>query len=165
MRILLLTLVLLFAQDDAYKQGKAQLEAKNYDAAEESFRQLTEADGPTASQGYEGLALVDIGRKNYDQALEDAKKAIELNAENADAHYALGLAYSWRQDFKNAGPSFEKTVALNPDHAYGHYQLGLVQYKLKRYDQTIIHFEKFIELAPNAPEANQVKAILKTVRG
>jgi tetratricopeptide (TPR) repeat protein len=165
MRILLITLFLLFAQDDVYKQGKAQLEAKDYDAAEETFRQLVEADGPTASQGYEGLALVDIGRKNYDKALEDAKKAIELNAENADAHYALGLVYAYRKDFKNASPSLEKTIALNPEHAYAHYQLGLVQYQLKRYDQTIIHFEKFIELAPNAPEAPQVKSILKTVRG
>jgi tetratricopeptide (TPR) repeat protein len=108
MRILLVTLLLLFAQDDAYKQGKAQLEAKNYDAAEESFRQLLEVDGPSASQGYEGLALVDIGRKNYDQALEDAKKAIELNGENADAHYALGLVYAYRQDFKNAAPPMAK---------------------------------------------------------
>jgi len=164
MKILLVTLFLLFAQDDAYKQGKAQLQAKNYDAAEEAFRQLVDADGPSASQGYEGLALVDIGRKNYDQALEDAMKAIELNGENPDAHYALGLVYALRKDFKNASPSLEKTIALNPEHAYGHYQLGLVQYQLKKYDQTIIHFEKFIELAPNAPEAPQVKSILKTVR-
>ena len=37
--------------------------------------------------------------------------------------------------------------------------------RLKRYDQTIIHFEKFLELMPEAPEAPQVKSILKTVRG
>src|SRR5262245_37574656 len=165
MKTLLSLLLLLFAQDDVYKEGKAQLEAKNYDAAEAAFRQILDAGGPTASKGYEGMALVKIARKNYDGALEDAKKAVELDAENSDAHYALGLTHAYRQDFKSAAPSLEKALALNPNNAYGHYQLGLVQYRLKRYDQTIIHFEKFLEIMPEAPEAPQVKSILKTVRG
>jgi tetratricopeptide (TPR) repeat protein len=164
-KTLLSLLLLLFAQDDVYKEGKAQLESKNYDAAEASFRQILEADAPTASKGYEGMALVKIARKNYDGALDDAKKAVELNGENGGAHYALGLAYAYKQDFKNAAPSLERALALNPENAYGHYQLGLVQYRLKRNDQTIIHFEKFLELMPDAPEAPQVKSILKTVRG
>ena len=165
MKILLSLLLLLFAQDDIYKEGKAQLESKNYDAAEASFRQLLDAGGPTASKGYEGLALVEIGRKAYDKALENAKKAVELNGDNAEAHYSLGLAYAYRQDFKNAAPSLEKAIELNPDNAYAHYQLGLVQYRLKRYDQTINHFEKFLQMMPDAPEAGQVKSILKTVKG
>jgi len=77
----------------------------------------------------------------------------------------LGLAYAYKQDFKNSAPSLEKTLALDPENAYAHYQLGMVQYRLKRYDQTIIHFEKFLELKPDAPEGTQVRSILKTVRG
>jgi tetratricopeptide (TPR) repeat protein len=121
---LLSVLLLLFVQDDVYQQGKAQLEAKNYDAAEASFRQLLEMEPPTASKGYEGMALVDIGRKNYDKAVEDAKKSVELNGDSAEAHYSLGLAYGYKQDFKNAAPSLEKALELNPDNAYAHYQLG-----------------------------------------
>lgn len=165
MKILLSVFVFLFLQDDAYKQAKAQLEAKNYDAAEASFRELIQGDPSTSSKGYEGLALVEIARKNYDKALEDAKKGVQLDGDNAGAHYALGLAYAYKQDFKNAATSLEKTLALNPDNAYAHYQLGLMQYRLKRYDQTIIHFEKFLQMMPDAPEAPQVRSILKTVRG
>jgi tetratricopeptide (TPR) repeat protein len=164
-KILLSALLLVFVQNDAYKEGKAQLDAKQYDAAEATFNKLLAAGGPAASSGHEGLALVQIGRKNYESATDHAKKAVELNGNNADAHYALGLAYAYRQDFKNSAPSLEKALALKPDNAYAHYQLGLVQYRLKRYDQTIIHFEKFLQLMPNAPEAPQVKSILKTVRG
>lgn len=165
MKIALSVLLFVFAQGDPYTEGKAHLDAKNYDAAEASFRQILESEPPIASKGYEGLALVLIGRKGYEGALENAKKAVELDAENAGAHYALGLAYAYRQDFKNAVPSLEKAITLNPDNAYGHYQLALVQYRLKRYDQTIIHFEKFLQMMPDAPEAPQVKSILKTVRG
>jgi tetratricopeptide (TPR) repeat protein len=164
-KILLSLLLLVPVQDDIYKEGKAQLEARRYDAAESAFRQLVDADAPTASKGHEGLALVEIGRKNYDKALEYATKAVQLDSENPDAHYALALVHAYRQDFKSAVPSLEKVIALRPDNAYAHYQLGLAQYRLKRYDQTIIHFQKFIQLAPNAPEAPQVKSILKTVGG
>jgi tetratricopeptide (TPR) repeat protein len=164
MKTLLSIVLLLFVQEDAYKQGKAQLDQKQYDAAEESFRQLIDEDAPTASNGYAGLAEVEIGRKSYDQALEYAKKAVELNGENADAHYVLGLVYAFRQDFKGAASALERALALNPNNAYGHYQLGLVQYQLKRMDHTVIHFEKFIQMMPNAPEAPQVRSILKTVK-
>ena len=165
MKQLLSVLLLLFVQDDVYQQGKAQLEAKNYDAAEASFRQLLEMEPPTASKGYEGMALVDIGRKNYDKAVEDGKKSVELNGDSAEAHYALALAYGFKQDFKNAAASLERVLELNPDNAYAHYQLGGAQYRLKRYNQTIIHYEKFLQMMPNAPEAPQIRAILKTVRG
>jgi outer membrane protein assembly factor BamD (BamD/ComL family) len=36
-----------------------------------------------------------------------------------------------------------------------------LQYRLKRYDQAITHFERFIELTPNAPEAAEVKSLLR----
>jgi tetratricopeptide (TPR) repeat protein len=164
--ILISLLLMTFVQGDLYKEGQAQLEAKHYDAAEAAFRQMIQADdSASSSKAYAGLARVEIGRKNYDKAMENAKKAVDLNGEEADAHYALGLAYAYRQDFKNAAPSLEKALSLNPENAYAHYQLGMVQYRLKRYDQTIIHFEKFLQLMPNAPEAPQVKSILKTVRG
>jgi tetratricopeptide (TPR) repeat protein len=165
MKTVLGVILLIFAQDDLYNEGKAQLEAKHYAEAEAAFRQMIESDAPTSSKGYEGLALVEIARKSYDKALENAKKAVELNGESAAAHYVLGLAYAYRQDFRNAAPGLEKALSLDPDNAYAHYQLGLVQYRLKRYDQTIIHFERFLELMPEAPEAPQVKSILRTVRG
>ncbi|PYS55539.1 MAG: hypothetical protein DMG13_03595 [Acidobacteria bacterium] len=163
MKVVLSVLMVLFLQDDLYKEGVAQLEAKHYDEAESAFRQMIEADASN-SKAFEGLARVDIARKDYDKALEDATKSVELDGENGDAHYALGLAHAYRLDFENAAPSLEKALSLNPDNAYAHYQLGLVQYKLKRYDQTILHFEKFLELKPDAPEAPQVRSILKTVR-
>jgi len=164
-KLLFSVVLLLLPLQDSYQEGKAQLDSKNYAEAESAFRQLLDSEAGQASKGYEGLALVEIGRKNYDAALEHAKKSVELNGESADAHYALGLAYAYRQDFKNSAPSLEKSLSLNPDNAYAHYQLGLVQYRLKKYDQTIIHFEKFLEMKPDAPEAPQVKQILKTVRG
>ena len=93
MKVVLSVLMVLFLQDDLYKEGVAQLEAKHYDEAESAFRQMIEADASN-SKAFEGLARVDIARKDYDKALEDATKSVELDGENGDAHYALGLAYT-----------------------------------------------------------------------
>ena len=161
MKIVLSILLLIFAQEDIYKEGKAQLDAKHYDEAEAKFRQLLAAE-ESSSKGYEGLALVEIARKSYGEALQNAKKAVELNGESAGAHYALGLAHAYRQDFTNAASSLETAVSLDRDNASAHYQLGLVQFRLKRYDQTLAHCEKFLELTPDAPEAPQVKSLLRT---
>jgi tetratricopeptide (TPR) repeat protein len=161
LKIVLSVLLLIFAQENIYKEGKAQLDAKHYDEAEAKFRELLAAK-ESSSKGYEGLALVEIARKSYDKALENAKKAVALNGESAGAHYALGLAHAYRLDFTNAAPSLEKAVSLDTENAYAHYQLGLVQYRLKRYDQTIAHCERFLELTPDAAEAPQVKSLLRT---
>src|SRR5262245_38282346 len=123
MKIAFSLLLLLFAQTDSYKEGRAQLDAKHYDEAEAEFRQLLTAK-ESSSKGYEGLALVEIARKNYDKALENAKKAVELNVESAGAHYALGLAQAYREDFATAAGSLEKALSLDPENASVHYQLG-----------------------------------------
>ena len=73
MKTVLATLLLIFAQKDIYKEGKAQLAAKHYDEAEAEFRQLLAAK-ESSSKAYEGLALVEIARKNYNKALENASK-------------------------------------------------------------------------------------------
>jgi tetratricopeptide (TPR) repeat protein len=114
MKIILSILMLIFAQEDIYKAGKAQLQAKHYDEAEAEFRRLLRADA-TASKGYEGLALVEIARKNYDKAVENGKKAVELNAENAGAHYAMGLALFALKRYEETIAHCERFIELTPN--------------------------------------------------
>jgi tetratricopeptide (TPR) repeat protein len=150
--------------DEHYWLGRAQVELKTFDEADLHFQAIV-AGNHTSSQAYEGLARTAIGRKNYNLALEQAAKAIELDGNNAEAYQVQGTAHAFRQDFKSAVASLERAVEIDPSNAYAHYQLGLSQYRLKRFDRTVIHFEKFLELAPNAPEAGQVRSLLRTVRG
>src|SRR4026207_2296467 len=98
MKIVVAALLLIFAQKDIFKDAKAQLDARHYDEAEAGFRQLLAAED-SSSKGYEGLARVEVGRKNYEKALENARKAVEFNGESAGAHYALGLTLGYLQNF------------------------------------------------------------------
>jgi tetratricopeptide (TPR) repeat protein len=146
-----------------YLLGRAQVELKKVDAAEATFRRILDQNGDSAL-GHEGMARVFNARKDYTRALQSATRAVELDSDSAGAHYALGVVYAFRKDTPKATESLEKSVALNGEDAYAHYHLGLLQYQQKRFDQTVNHFERFIEIAPNAPEAGQVRSILRTVR-
>jgi tetratricopeptide (TPR) repeat protein len=148
---------------ELYWLGRAQVELKKLEEAEASFRQILDAE-PENAGAYEGLARIEIARRNYPGALENANKAVELNRESSEAYYVQGIAFAYTQDFGSSVTSFEKALELDPSHAYAHYNLGLIQNRQRRYDQTIIHFEKFLQLMPNAPEAGQVRSILNTVR-
>src|SRR5262245_11558377 len=74
MKIMLSALLFILVQKDIYKEGKAQLYANHYDEAEADLQLLGTEE--SSSKGYEGLALVEIARKNYDKALENANKAV-----------------------------------------------------------------------------------------
>ena len=148
---------------ERYWLGRALVELKRNDEAEAQFRQMIEADANDAN-GYEGLGRVSVGAKNYREAVQFADRGLELDNNHAGAYYVRGIAMAYLGDFTNSASSLQKSLELNPNNGYGYYQLGMVQYRQKRYDQTIRNFQKFIELMPEAPEADQVKSILRTIR-
>lgn len=82
----------------------------------------------------------------------------------AEAHYVKGLVLSYQQKVDEAIKLLSRAVELNPTHAYGHYYLGLAYNQKKRKDLTIVHLEKFLALAPQAPEAAQVRTLLNFLR-
>jgi regulator of sirC expression with transglutaminase-like and TPR domain len=64
----------------------------------------------------------------------------------------------------NMVDELEAAVRLDPRHAYAHYHLGLAYNKQDKTDRAILHLERFLDLAPDAPEAPQVRALLSRLR-
>ena len=56
-----------------------------------------------------------IKNRDYQQAIREFKKAIELAADSAETHYQLGTAYYEVGDYKNAATAFEDALRLQPD--------------------------------------------------
>ncbi|MFH0985414.1 MAG: tetratricopeptide repeat protein [Candidatus Omnitrophota bacterium] len=62
------------------------------------------------------LGVFYAGEMNYDRALEEFKKAVEINPNDAKAHYNLGYIYAeQRQDRKKAESHFRIYLGLTPD--------------------------------------------------
>lgn len=67
---------------------------------------------------------------NLDKAIEEYKKAIELNPNYLQAHMNLGAAYIGQKKYDKAIEEFNTVVKLNYYYGTAHYNLGYV-YLLK----------------------------------
>ena len=78
--------------------------------AEEAKKKMDEAAGlfPTNPDVLFEQGRLTYNQKNYDEAIGIFQKVVALNAEYANAHYSLGLAYQQKGDKAKALSAFEK---------------------------------------------------------
>ncbi len=72
-----------------------------------------------------------VGRREYDEALQQARRATELGPDDADAHLCLARVHWARQDYDKAEQTFLRAKQLDPDRLDIYLNLG-------RYYQTIL---------------------------
>jgi serine/threonine-protein kinase len=130
--------------------------------AAEYFQQCTVLD-PYYAPAYADLA--DIYRslvgssvfnpKEYlPKAEAAARKALELDINLADAHYALGnlMTYEWR--WAEAEERYKRALHLNPNHALAHRWYATYLRLLGRHEQAIAEITRARELDPLSPALN-----------
>ena len=75
-----------------------------------------------------GTAYGELG--NYQQAIKDFTKAIELNPQYAMAYYNRGLTYGRNLgNYQQAIKDYTKAIQLNPQDAMAYYKRGLAYAK------------------------------------
>jgi len=111
-----------------------------------------------------GLSGRQLVENQPDAAIESARHAIEVDSQNASAHYQLGLALARREQWMEAATAFDAAIQRQPTMAYAHYYGGLMQYRAKRPDLMAGRFNEFLKLAPDAPERPEVLSIMRTIR-
>jgi Tfp pilus assembly protein PilF len=80
--------------------------------------------------------------QDFDGAVTDFKKALELDPNFGDVHQALAHAYEKLEDFNAAVTSCKRAVECNPDDFYAHTSLSI-----------------FYQRVGMIPEAEEEKAI------
>ena len=89
--------------------------------------------------------------EQWENAVKDFQKILEIDAEDADTLNYLG--YTWVDRGENLTEAFdmiEKAVDLEPDSGAIIDSLGWAHYKLGRYEQAKDNLEKAVELTPNS---------------
>lgn len=89
------------------------------------------------------LAIAYLRLNQLDKAVEEAQKAIALDAKYAGAHYILGNIYFTKEDYKSALPELEKVLLLAPDFESAR-ALGLTYLYLKQSERAKLLFEEMI---------------------
>ncbi len=74
---------------------------KNYVPAYQAFKTAV-AKGARFYHAYYNMAVASILSGNYENAVEDTRKAVQLAPDNSDALNLLGLAYLFNQNYLRA---------------------------------------------------------------
>jgi tetratricopeptide (TPR) repeat protein len=99
------------------------------------------------------VVLFGLLKKEYDKAIEDYSKAIDLKPDYADAYFDRGNAWSEKKEYDKAIEDYDKATYLKPDNAIAYYNRGNRWLNKKEYDKAIEDYSKAIELKPDYPLA------------
>mmetsp|Transcript_24067 Transcript_24067/g.37760 ORF Transcript_24067/g.37760 Transcript_24067/m.37760 type:complete len:141 (-) Transcript_24067:1912-2334(-) len=117
-----------------FKQlGNKAIHSKNFSAAAEFYSEAIKIS-PKEKELFTNRAVALMGLAKFDWAMEDAKRATELDPDWAKGHYRLGQAYRGLGDLAEAGASFWEACRLDPssEDARRQFQLCLESAKKQR---------------------------------
>ena len=98
---------------------------RNIDRAIETQRALA-AERPADSGVENDLGSLLVLGEDFAGAEQAYRRAIELDPENASAHFNLGLLLQQMGNRRDALKAYKRTVELEPRHAWAHYQEGTI---------------------------------------
>ena len=95
-----------------------------------------------------------VKHKDYDNAIEEFKKAIEINPDSTDAHNELAMVYEKKGLQEDAFAECMKALELAPDYAEAFATLGTIYNNINQndkainaYKQAVSHANKLTDLA------------------
>ena len=151
--------------NDAFNGGMQALEAKNYDAAVDSFTKASVSD-PKQEAVWANLARAYNERADakktdaaarqadLDKAVEAYGKAIELKPDQASLHLNLALALANEKKIPEAKAELEKAAQMDPTQAgKAYYNLGAILINSGQTDPAAEAFKKATDLDPNYADA------------
>ncbi len=95
-------------------QGREQLDAEEWDAAEQTFKELLALD-PNHPQGHSGLAYVYARQGRIDEAIAQNLIVAELLPNDYNSHKNLALLYQQQGEIDKAIAATEAAIARAPD--------------------------------------------------
>jgi superkiller protein 3 len=135
--------------------AKLDYDARAYTAAISRLRLVIELD-PNMMRAYNNLGLCYDSLGQFDEAIQNFTRAIELNRkqEHPSAWPPLNLAVSLipLSRFDEAVARLHEALSYNPEFPQAHYELGLVLEKERKFEEAIASLQRAIELDPLYPE-------------
>jgi len=110
-----------------------------------TFLQQYPSEYPTAyfQRGKTHLLL-----QQYEQAIQDLEKVIQLDATHKDAPYVLGKIFFQLKKYPEALKYLTVSIQLNPSHALSYNDRGLVKCQMRRFDEALNDFYQATQIDP-----------------
>ena len=138
--------------------GQRNMQTGNLSAAYESYRIVLEKFPFFAEAAY-SMGLVKFREQDFDEAVENFKKTLELNHFHENARTAIanvaknkfneGNNSYRRRDFEGALEAYMEVLKIDESFYQAHYQLGVIQAKMGDRTTAINHYQKALDIAPD----------------
>ena len=94
-------------------------------------------------------AQLEIDKQNYDVAINDCTKAIELDSTFIEAYYYIGIANNDKREYDAAIGYFKKSIDLHSNYAKSWNHMGFSYEKLGQFDKAMDSYIKAVDFEPN----------------
>lgn len=109
---------------------------------------------------YQKRADENVGKGEYDLAIVDYNKAVELNPKSVPAYFNRARAFYFKRDFAGAIESYGKVIELTPNDSVVYFNRAVAYEKLGDALKAAEDYEKAIALdADNEPAKENLKKI------
>lgn len=98
------------------------------------------------------LGLLYHKNNKLHKALEEYKKALDLDPLNARVHNNLGMVYKELGKLPRAISQYQKAIAVDPGYGKAHHNLAITHYLQGNYEKAILNFKLAIDCNPENPE-------------
>ena len=123
------------------------IDDKQYDKALELAKKL-EQEAPKCPSTYNSFARIYYRLKNYDAAIENLKILNQLDINNAEGFYFLGLVQNDTCQAQAALENFKIALTLNPMPAKYYAQAARAYETMGDYENAMLYIKEAVEIAP-----------------
>ncbi len=114
---------------------------------------------------YNNLGFYLSNRGDTLAAMENYRKALEINPGYEDAHNNLGYAYANLKRYPEAIAEYEKALKIRPNHVEVNNNLGNALADVGRLDEAIEHYMIVLRQKPDHADAHNGLAIALSMKG
>jgi tetratricopeptide (TPR) repeat protein len=125
-----------------------ELTLRNLQSAADIYSVIL-ATFPDYAEAYNNRGVALQQMKQYEGALANYDRAIDLKPDYLDAHINRANTLQALQRYARALPSYDRAIALNPSNATVHNSRGFLLQEMRQYSEALTSYDRAIALKPD----------------
>lgn len=130
----------------------------------EAVEQLIRANPQDAGAYQKRGVIRSYSENDFQGAIEDYNKSIDLDPDNAETYNYRGTAYFRLKNYQQALLDYDRAISLNADFALAYYNRGYVRKQLGDTRGAIEDFERGANLSQQQGDTDTYKEALEVIR-
>jgi tetratricopeptide (TPR) repeat protein len=141
------------APETAFVLGRILVDTEDYESAFAVYSKLLEID-PSFPEAHTKLSFVCHRAGDDDEAIHQAKLALQATPNNAEAHKFAGLALAGLGKYDAAKAEYKEALRLKPIYESAHYDMGILYGNINDTADAIFEYKQAIATDPNDVNAH-----------